>query len=101
MISRSLFRNVKATPEDPIETWPYEVYAAALQYGDYPDWRFFAAEIERDPWGHVAELMNTVIHELPNLDGSQIFFLVIGKARQDSWSHIGYLPGRDPNFEPW
>ena len=48
------FRNVKADPADPVESWPYEGLVAALERGGFRDWRRVAAAIERDPWGEVA-----------------------------------------------
>lgn len=96
-----MFRNVSQSPTDPITIWPYEVYAATLQYGNVFDWRVFASEIRADPWGSVAETMNTVIHELPNLDASQLFFLIIGEARGDREIFRKSLPGRAPGYEPW
>lgn len=101
VISDAVFRNVSSTPEDPISSWPYEVYSATLQYGDIFDWRVFANEIRRDPWGEVAELMNTVVHDLPSLDASQLFFLIIGQARGDDSIFEKSLPGRDLHFESW
>ena len=73
VISPLMFRNVSASPNDPISTWPYEVYAATLQYGNIFDWRVFANEIRRDPWGDVADLMDSVVHELPNLDACLLY----------------------------
>lgn len=101
VISPHMFRNVSASPEDPISTWPYEVYAATLQYGNVFDWRVFANEIRRDPWGEVADLMNDVVHELPNLDASQLFYLILGQARGDKDIFTKTVPGRDPNYESW
>ena len=48
------FRNVKADPADPVESWPYEGLVAALERGGFRDWQRVAAAIERDPWGEVA-----------------------------------------------
>lgn len=101
VIRPQMFRNVSTSPDDPIASWPYEVYAAALQYGNVYDWRVFADEIRRNPWGEVSELMNTVVHELPNLDASQLFFLILGQARGDKEIFFKTLPGRDNDYEAW
>lgn len=101
VISPLMFRNVSASPDDPISTWPYEVYAATLQYGNIFDWRVFANEIRRDPWGDVADLMDSVVHELPNLDASQLFFLILGQARGDEGIFTKSLPGRQKGYEAW
>ncbi|MGC8627375.1 MAG: helix-turn-helix domain-containing protein [Acidimicrobiales bacterium] len=48
------FRNVDASPDDPVETWPFEGVLAALERGTVPDWRRLVRAINADPWGTVA-----------------------------------------------
>jgi DNA-binding transcriptional regulator YiaG len=48
------FRNVSASPDDPVETWPFEGILAAIERGTLPDWRRLARAIAADPWGPVA-----------------------------------------------
>jgi hypothetical protein len=48
------FRNLDASPEDPVETWPFEGILAAVERGTLPDWHRLAAAIRADPWGPVA-----------------------------------------------
>jgi DNA-binding transcriptional regulator YiaG len=48
------FRNIDASPDDPVETWPFEGILAAVERGTLPDWRRLAAVIQADPWGPVA-----------------------------------------------
>jgi hypothetical protein len=45
------FRNVETSPEDPVETWPFEGILAAVERGTLPDWRRLAKAISADPWG--------------------------------------------------
>ena len=33
------FRNIDASPDDPVETWPFEGILAAVERGTLPDWR--------------------------------------------------------------
>lgn len=47
------FRNITASPEDPVETWPFEGVLAAVERGTLPDWRRLARAIQADPWGPV------------------------------------------------
>jgi DNA-binding transcriptional regulator YiaG len=49
------FRNIDASPDDPVETWPFEGILAAVERGTLPDWRRLAAAIQADPWGPVAQ----------------------------------------------
>jgi len=49
------FRNITASPDDPVETWPFEGILAAVERGTLPDWRRLAQAIAADPWGPVAQ----------------------------------------------
>ena len=49
------FRNISASPDDPVETWPFEGILAAIERGTLPDWRRLAQAITADPWGLVAQ----------------------------------------------
>ena len=55
MTSALKFRNVSASPDDPVETWPFEGVLAAVERGTLPDWRRLAKAIRADPWGQVAQ----------------------------------------------
>ena len=44
------FRNITASPDDPVDTWPFEGILAAVERGTLPDWRRLAAAIRADPW---------------------------------------------------
>jgi DNA-binding transcriptional regulator YiaG len=49
------FRNIDASPEDPVGTWPFEGILAAIERGTLPDWRRLVAAVNADPWGPVAQ----------------------------------------------
>ena len=49
------FRNITASVDDPVETWPFEGILTAVERGTLPDWRRLAAAIRDDPWGPVAQ----------------------------------------------
>ncbi len=49
------FRNITASPDDPVDTWPFEGILAAVERGTLPDWRRLAAAVRADPWGPVAQ----------------------------------------------
>jgi DNA-binding transcriptional regulator YiaG len=53
-VSALRFRNLDVSPEDPVETWPFEGVLAAIERGTLPDWQRLAAAIDGDPWGPVA-----------------------------------------------
>jgi len=54
MMTALKFRNTIASPDDPVDTWPFEGILAAVERGSLPDWRRLAAAIRADPWGPVA-----------------------------------------------
>ncbi|MBU6496026.1 MAG: helix-turn-helix domain-containing protein [Acidobacteria bacterium] len=48
------FRNVDATPEDPVERWGAEGIQTAIERGSLRYWRRIIAAVEDDPWGKVS-----------------------------------------------
>jgi hypothetical protein len=54
MVSELAFRNIDASPTDPVESWPYEGLVTAIERGSLSDWRRIAAAVRRAPWGPVA-----------------------------------------------
>ncbi len=55
------FRNVDASPDDPVSTWPIEAIQAALERGGLSDWQRLAEEIRAQPWGAVARQIESVL----------------------------------------
>jgi DNA-binding transcriptional regulator YiaG len=53
-MSAPSFRNVEASPHDPVATWPYEALVETLEQGLVADWQPVFAEIRSHPWGAVA-----------------------------------------------
>ncbi|MGH3981666.1 MAG: helix-turn-helix domain-containing protein [Pseudonocardiaceae bacterium] len=49
-----VFRNIDASPEDPVEVWPSEAVLTALERGGLGHWRRLTTAIDEDPWGPVA-----------------------------------------------
>jgi hypothetical protein len=47
MASAPKFRNIAASPSDPVETWPFEGILAAVERGTLPDWRRLATAPRR------------------------------------------------------
>ena len=56
------FRNLTATADDPVGTWPFEGILAAVERGTLPDWRRLATAIQADPWGPVAQQVLEAVH---------------------------------------
>lgn len=55
------FRNVDASPEDPVEDWPLEAIQTCLERGSLIYWRRLAAAIQAEPWGSVARRVEEVL----------------------------------------
>ncbi len=60
-MSTLAFRNVDASPDDPISQWPQEAIQTALERGDLSHWRRLATEIRADPWGLVSRRVEEVL----------------------------------------
>lgn len=60
------FRNIEATPDDPVSEWHLEGIQAALERGDLSHWRRIVAEVRLNPWGAVAhELADVLTYSRP------------------------------------
>jgi DNA-binding transcriptional regulator YiaG len=55
------FRNVDASPDDPVSEWPQEAIQAALERGGLEHWRRLAGAIQAEPWGPVARRVAQVL----------------------------------------
>ena len=81
MASTLRFRNLNVSPDDPVETWPFEGILAALERGTLPDWRRIVSAIEKDPWGPVARQVEEAISmELPS-GVAPLFRTAIARSR--------------------
>ncbi|MGL5856838.1 MAG: hypothetical protein ACRC35_00245 [Angustibacter sp.] len=78
------FRNVDASPEDPVESWPFEGVLAALERGGVSEWRRLAAAIRAEPWGRVARYVEQAVEVSAPYGVSQVLTDVIARARADA-----------------
>lgn len=78
------FRNVTASPDDPVATWPAEAVQAALERGDLGHWRRLAAEIRRQPWGHTARQVEEVLSHSRPYGVADLMEVIIERARQQA-----------------
>lgn len=76
------FRNVDASPSDPVVTWPYEALVAAIERGLVPDWQPIFAEITLHPWGSVARKIEKYLQYAPKNGITVLFTLAIERARE-------------------
>jgi DNA-binding transcriptional regulator YiaG len=78
------FRNVEASPDDPVETWPFEGILAAVERGTLPDWRRLAKAISADPWGPVAQQVIEVLSLSRPYGTAELLEGVVARARQEA-----------------
>lgn len=78
------FRNITASVDDPVESWPFEGILAAVERGTLPDWRRLAAAIRADPWGPVAQQVLEAIEISRPYGTSELLTTVIERARRDA-----------------
>jgi hypothetical protein len=76
------FRNVDASPEDPVESWPFEGILAAVERGTLPDWRRLAAAIRADPWGPVARQVLEAVRLSGPYGTAELLEAVVDQARK-------------------
>ena len=76
------FRNITASPDDPVDTWPFEGILAAVERGTLPDWRRLAAAIQADPWGPVAQQVLEAIRLSRPYGTAELLEGVVGRARK-------------------
>jgi DNA-binding transcriptional regulator YiaG len=76
------FRNIDASPDDPVETWPFEGILAAVERGTLPDWRRLAAVIRADPWGPVAQQVLDAIRLSRPYGTAELLEGVVHRARK-------------------
>lgn len=79
-----VFRNVEASPDDDVRTWPYEALVTVIDRGLVGDWQPVFAEIRRSPWGPVARRVERCLsYREPDGVGT-LFALAIERARSDA-----------------
>jgi DNA-binding transcriptional regulator YiaG len=76
------FRNITASPDDPVEAWPFEGILAAVERGTLPDWRRLARAIEADPWGLVARQVLEAVHISRPYGTTELLEGVVSRARE-------------------
>jgi hypothetical protein len=78
------FRNVAASPNDDVTTWPYEALVEAIDRGLVSDWQPIFGEFRRAPWGPVARRVERYLaYRDPDGVGT-LFALAIDHARAEA-----------------
>jgi DNA-binding transcriptional regulator YiaG len=82
MTTAMKFRNIDASPDDPVETWPFEGILAAVERGTLPDWDRLATAIRADPWGPVGQQVLEAVHLSCPYGTTELLEAVVARARQ-------------------
>jgi DNA-binding transcriptional regulator YiaG len=76
------FRNITASPDDPVDTWPFEGILTAVERGTLPDWRRLAAVVRADPWGPVAQQVLEAVRLSRPYGTAELLEGVVHRARK-------------------
>lgn len=76
------FRNINATPDDPVSEWGFEGLLTAVERGSMKLWDRIAAELYRQPYGPVARLLENEVIEAVSGEGErELFRRILQRAR--------------------
>lgn len=78
------FRNVDASPDDPVSEWPVEAIQTALERGSLPHWHRLAAAIGEEPWGPVSRRLEEVLTYSRPYGVSEAMERSIARAREET-----------------
>ncbi len=82
-MSPLVFRNVDASPDDPVTEWPLEAIQTALERGGLSHWRRLAAAVRAQPWGPVARQIEEVLTYSRPYGVAKLMERIISNARQE------------------
>lgn len=81
-MSAIAFRNVEASADEPVDTWPYEALVETLERGLVQDWRPVFAEIRGRPWGTVARRIQRWSRITEDRAAAALFAAAVDRARE-------------------
>ena len=76
------FRNVSASPDDPVAQWPQEAIQTALERGGLSHWRRLARAIRDEPWGPVARRVEEVLTYSRPYGVAKAMERIVSRARE-------------------
>lgn len=75
------FRNIDASPSDPVEAWGFEGVLAAVERGDIEDWARLAAAFRAEPVGEAAEELEQALAVADAPGAVALLFRALADAR--------------------
>jgi Helix-turn-helix domain len=85
------FRNVQATPHDPVTAWGFEGLLAAIERGSMKLWDRIAAEVRLQPYGKVARLLEDEVIDAVSSAGERELFRRILMRSRHRWEQDAKL----------
>jgi ribosome-binding protein aMBF1 (putative translation factor) len=79
------FRNINATPDDPVSEWGFEGLLTAIERGSMKLWSRIAAEVGRHPHGKVARLLEAEVIDAVSQEGERKLFRQILQRARHRW----------------
>lgn len=77
------FRNISATPDDPVTRWGFEGLLTAIERGSMKQWDRIADELRQRPHGTVARLLEDEVIDAVSHEGErELFRQVLLRARR-------------------
>lgn len=83
-MSSLTFRNVDASPDDPVSEWPLEAIHTALERGRLSHWRRLAHAVRTEPWGPVARQIEEVLTYSRPYGVAELMERVVADARDET-----------------
>jgi hypothetical protein len=83
-MSDVLFRNVTGSPDDPVDTWPYEGMVSVIERGNILDWQPLIKHLNSDPWGPVSRKLERYLSYAEEEDVVGFFRLMMRKSREEA-----------------
>jgi DNA-binding transcriptional regulator YiaG len=83
-MSSLAFRNVDASPDDPVSEWPLEAVQTALERGGLSHWRRLARAVRSEPWGPVARQIEEVLTYSRPYGVAELMERVVADARDET-----------------
>ncbi|MGH3966669.1 MAG: helix-turn-helix domain-containing protein [Mycobacterium sp.] len=77
------FRNIAATPDDPVEQWSVEGILTAIDRGSLSHWRRIAAAVRVDPWGPAAADLEEAVDLADDVGVAATLRRTLADARRD------------------
>jgi hypothetical protein len=78
------FRNITATPDDPVEQWGVEGILAAIDRGSLPHWRRVVEAVRIEPWGPVAADLEQALALASDAGVVATLRRVLARAREEA-----------------